>query len=82
MNHVAHRLAIGLGAARKRSRQGAQRFYTSFARRAGLRGMHEVVALTNPMRKRAPRRAVRIAVERATARWPDPITARQWVTGE
>jgi hypothetical protein len=78
MSRAARRLAVGLTAARKRSRQGAERFYQRFARRVGLCGMHEVPRLVNPLAKQLPPPAVRAAIEHETRAWPDPVKAREW----
>lgn len=70
-------LARGLAAARVRARRGAYAYLASFARRCRLGSAADVVRLLRV--RRAPSRATRIAIERATSRWPGgSVMAASW----
>lgn len=70
------RLARGLARTRRRQRRGAYAYLSAFARRCRLGSAADVVRLLRV--RRAPSRATRIAIERATARWQTPVMAASW----
>lgn len=71
-------IARGLRFEARARKQSPVRTHARIARLVGLRNGREVCALLNPLRRRPPRLAVRVALERLSARWPTCIAAGDW----
>lgn len=75
---LALRFARGLRYEARRSRRGTARTHVRVARELGV-APADLARLMNPMRRRAPARDVRVAIERLSARWPHgKIAANEW----